>query len=360
MATLRKALLLSAFAVHSLTAFAQPTGGPTGPIDAAQRKETVEGAIRVMNERYVFPEMGKKVEDALRKNLQAKTYDGLDDAAKFAARLTEDLQGVTGDKHIRVRYSATPIPVPQSGGPSVEQIAQFRKQAEINNYGVERVERLPMNIGYIDLRGFLPTELAAESITAAMTLVAHTEALIVDLRKNGGGDPATVAFMSSYLFDDRTHLNSLYKRENNRTNQFWTQDWVPGKRFGQKKPVYVLTSKRTFSGAEEFSYNLKNLKRATIIGETTGGGAHPGGMRKISANFQMFVPAGRAISPITNTNWEGVGVEPDVKVPADDALRTAQQMALKAILEKEKDADYQQRLQKRIDELEKELPAAKL
>ena len=329
---------------------------PTATIDAAMRKQTVEGAIRQMNERYVFPEVAKKTEAALTRNLQNNAYEGLDDASKFATKLTEDLQALTSDKHIRVRYSENAVPETPQSTPSEEQLAQFRRQVAIANYGIEKVERLPLNVGYIDLRNFAPADLAAESIAAAMTLIANTDALIVDLRKNGGGDPATVAFMTSYLFDERTHLNSLFWREGNRTSQFWTQDWVPGKRFGQKKPVYVLTARRTFSGAEEFSYNLKNLKRALLVGENTGGGAHPGGMRRLSAHFMMFVPGGRAISPITNTNWEGTGVEPDVKVAADDALRTAQILALKKIHENEKDADYRKRLQTRIGELEKDAP----
>jgi retinol-binding protein 3 len=358
MHSLPRTLFAGALVVASVTVLAQPQPlpQPTATIDAAARKQTVEGAIRQMNERYVFPEVAKKTEAALTRNLQTNAYDGLDDASKFAAKLTEDLQALTTDKHIRVRYVADAVPETPQSAPSEEQLAQFRRQAAISNYGVEKVERLPLNVGYIDLRGFAPAELAAETISAAMTLIANTDALIVDLRKNGGGDPATVAFMTSYLFDERTHLNSLYWREGNRTSQFWTQDWVPGKRFGQKKPVYVLTAKRTFSGAEEFSYNLKNLKRATLVGENTGGGAHPGGMRRVSAHFMMFVPGGRAISPITNTNWEGTGVTPDVKVFADDALRTAQVLALKKILDTEKDTDYRKRLQNRIDELEKDAP----
>lgn len=358
MHSLPKILFAGLLTLAASPASAQPqlSPQPTATIDAAMRKLTVEGAIRQMNERYVFPEVAKKTEATLTRNLQSNAYDGLDDAAKFAAKLTEDLQALTNDKHIGFRYSATAVPETPQSTPSDEQLAQVRKQAAIANYGVEKVERLPLNIGYIDLRSFAPADLASESITAAMTLIANTDALIVDLRKNGGGDPGTVAFMSSYLFDERTHLNSLYWREGNRTSQFWTQAWVPGKRFGQKKPVYVLTAKRTFSGAEEFSYNLKNLKRATLVGETTGGGAHPGGMRRVSAHFMMFVPGGRAISPITNTNWEGTGVEPDVKVTAEDALRTAQLLALKKIQEVEKDADYRKRLQTRIDELEKDAP----
>jgi C-terminal processing protease CtpA/Prc len=162
--------------------------------------------------------------------------------------------------------------------------------------------------------------------------------------------------MTSYLLDERTHLNSFYYRDANRTEQYWSHDWVPGKRFGGKKPVYVLTSKRTFSGAEEFSYNLKNLKRGTIVGETTGGGAHPGEVSRLTAHFTIFVPNGRAINPISKTNWEGVGVEPDVKVAADDALHTAQLLALKKLAEVQKEPAYVKAFADRIAELEKTAP----
>jgi C-terminal processing protease CtpA/Prc len=151
------------------------------------------------------------------------------------------------------------------------------------------------------------------------------------MRANGGGDPAGVAFLTSYLFDKRTHLNDLYWREGDRTEEFWTREDVPGKKFGQQKAVYVLTSPRTFSGAEEFSYNLQQLGRATLVGETTGGGANPGRSRQLTPTMHVFVPNGKAINPITKTNWEHTGVVPDVKVPASDALATAQKMALEKL-----------------------------
>lgn len=350
-------LLATSLVLLSTAVFSHVTSA-AAVVDPAARQQVVESAIRELNTRYVFPEVAKRVEAALSQNLNAKAYGGIDDPSKFAERLTEDIQAVTRDKHIRVRYSEKPLPERTRGEPSAEELAEFRRQAAARNFGVEKVERLPGNVGYIELRGFEPAELAGEAIAAAMTLLANTDALIVDLRRNGGGDPATVALMTSYLFDRRTHLNSFYNREGDRTTQYWTQDWVPGKRFGQTKPIYVLTAKRTFSGAEEFSYNLKNLKRGTIVGETTGGGAHPGGMRRLNANFSMFVPDGRAINPITNTNWEGVGVEPDIKVPADDALRTAQVLALKKIQARgDGDANFAKLLQQRIAELEKAAPA---
>jgi uncharacterized membrane protein len=144
-----------------------------------------------------------------------------------------------------------------------------------------------------------------------------------NLRENGGGSPAMVSYVSSYLFSRRTHLNDIWNRRTGQTEEFWTRDSVPGRRFGGEKPVFVLTSANTFSGAEEFTYNLKAQKRATIVGEVTGGGAHPVGPRPVGNNFVIAVPHSRAINPITHTNWEGVGVEPDIKVPAADALATA-------------------------------------
>jgi C-terminal processing protease CtpA/Prc len=167
-----------------------------------------------------------------------------------------------------------------------------------------------------------------------MNLLANTHALIIDLRQNHGGDPEMIALLSSYLFDQKpVHLNSLYWRDNDSSQQFWTLPYVPGKRFGKEKPVYVLTSGETFSGAEEFTYNLKNLKRATIIGESTGGGAHPGGVYRLGTHFEVFIPNGRAINPISGTNWEGTGVQPDITMPREEAFKAAYNMALKQVLE---------------------------
>lgn len=350
-------VIVSALVVQSATAQAPAQSVPSGPVSAADRAQVIQAATSELNERYVFEDVAKKVGESLSQRQKANEYSGLDDAVKFAARLTDDIQAITKDKHIRVRYSASPLPErKQAQAPTESEIIAEKKDAARRNFGVERVERLPFNVGYIDLRGFEPADWAGEAISAAMSLVANTEALIIDLRKNGGGDPATVALMTSYLLDERTHLNSFYYRDANKTEQYWSHDWVPGKRFGGKRPVYVLTSKRTFSGAEEFSYNLKNLKRGTIIGETTGGGAHPGEVSRLTAHFTMFVPNGRAINPISKTNWEGVGVEPDVKVAADDALRIAQLMALKKLAENEKEPRRAKAFSDRITELEGAAP----
>jgi len=166
-----------------------------------------------------------------------------------------------------------------------------------------------------------------------MNFLANVEAIVFDLRENGGGDPKMIAFLSSYLFAERTHLNDLWTRKGDITDQYWTDPYVPGKRL-DGKPAFVLTSKNTFSGGEEFTNNLKTLKRATIIGETTGGGAHPVSGHRVNEHFGIGVPFARAINPITHTNWEGTGVEPDVKVPAADALTTAQKLAAEKLAAK--------------------------
>ena len=173
---------------------------------------------------------------------------------------------------------------------------------------------------------------AGHAAVAAMTLLADTDALIVDLRRNGGGDPGMVALYCSFLFDDGTHLNDLYWRADGRTRQWWTLPYVPGRRYGGTKPVYVLTSADTFSGAEELSYNLKTRGRATLVGERTGGGAHPGGRYRVDTHLKAAVPSGRAINPVTGINWEGTGVEPDIELPAADAFDAAYRLALDHVL----------------------------
>jgi retinol-binding protein 3 len=349
--------LLAGLGLASALNAQTPPPPPDGPVDANIRKEVVETLAREMEANYTFADKGKVVAEDLRARLKRGEYDKLSTAQEFARTLTEQIRVPTADKHLRVMYNDKGFPVPPANSEPTpaeleEQLAHFRAI----NFGVEKIERLPGNIGYIDLRGFSPAGLAGDTISAAMNVLANSDALIVDLTKNGGGDPSTVAHMTSYLFDERTHLNDLIWREGGkeRVQHFWTTDAVAGKRFGGKKPIYVLTSKRTFSGAEEFSYNLKNLKRATIVGETTGGGAHPGRMFRLSKNFGAFVATGRARSPITQTNWEGTGVMPDVGVPAEQALNTAQRMALKTILENEKDARRKMALEARMKKLEDE------
>jgi retinol-binding protein 3 len=348
----------SIICLHAAAA-AQP-GPPQQPdlnIDADVRRQVIETAIKRLNDGYVFADVAQAMEKAVRDRAAKGEYDQITSAQAFAEKLTSDLQAVSKDKHLRVRYSHRPIPERAAGPrePTAEERAQYQRELAWGNYAFERVERLPGNIGYIEFRGFTDAELGAETVAAAMNFVANTDALIIDLRRNGGGSPEMVALICSYLFGpEPVHLNSLYWREGNRTEEFWTRKEVAGKRY-LGKDVYVLTSNRTFSGAEEFSYNLKNLKRATIVGETTGGGAHPGGMARLHEHFGMFIPRGRAISPVTKTNWEGTGVKPDVEVPAAQALHVARLAALKKQHAGAKEQELKGAIQAEIDRVEKEL-----
>jgi C-terminal processing protease CtpA/Prc len=217
------------------------------------------------------------------------------------------------------------MPERPEGPPDANARAQYRKQMERMNCGFDKVEILSGNVGYLKFDMFGDPDACGPTAIAAMNFLGNVDAIIFDLRANGGGDPKMVAFISSYLFSEPTHLNDLWERKDNSTHQYWTLPYVPGKRL-DGKPAYVLTSSQTFSGAEEFTYNLKNLKRATIVGERTGGGAHPVAGHRIDEHFMIGVPFARAINPISKTNWEGTGVEPDVKVAAADALATAQKL----------------------------------
>jgi hypothetical protein len=356
-------LFLTLTAVFSCTEiFAQAPAAPQQDmtVDAATKTQTIDAVLSELNKRYVFPEVAKQMETDVRSRAAKKEYDNITSARDFANKLTEDLQSVSRDKHLRVGYSYEPIPVRgQTGEPTAEERAGFTSSMRRINYRFEKVERLQGNIGYVDLRGFFDPEGGAETVRAAMNFVANTDALIFDLRQNGGGDPSMVALISSYLFGDQpVHLNDLYWREGDRTDEFWTKPALADKKFADKD-IYVLTSSRTFSGAEEFSNNLKALKRAVIIGETTGGGANPGSAFRLTEHFRAFVPTGRAINPITKTNWEGTGVEPDVKVPKELALKTAYLMALNKALEKTTDANLKGAYKGLIEQTQKELEMIK-
>jgi hypothetical protein len=349
------AVMLTAVAV-SLPATSSPQQRDTA-VTATLRSQVIDTVLKRLQDHYVFPQTATAMDQKIRERMQRGDYAQITSATALARVLTEHLQEVSHDKHIRVRYAPRPAVAPSTLSQE-ERGAVRRRELERMNYAFEKVERLPGNIGYIELRGFTDAEAGAETVAAAMTFVANTDALIIDLRRNGGGSPAMVALISSYLFAEPVHLNSLYWRAGDRTEDFWTRKDVQGKRFLGKE-VYILTSRRTFSAAEEFSYNLQNLKRATIVGEITGGGAHPGGMHRVMGVFDVFVPSGRAINPITKTNWEGVGVKPEVQVPADQALIVAQLMALRKYAAEENDAQWKNALQVEIQRLEKELEALK-
>jgi hypothetical protein len=317
-------------------------------------REIVTSALALLRAHYVFPDRADQAATAVEARMAAGEYDHLDEVT-LAELLTGHLQEVCADKHLRVRVGGGPGPAPGGPGPAPggpgphrsrrpapgepgdhesRQLA-MRRMGRLDNFGIHRVERLGGNIGYLDVRRIPVPAFAGPAITAAMELVAGTYALIIDLRRNGGGAPEGVVFWCSYLLDEEpTHLNDIFHAGTGETRQFWALPYVPGTRY-LDRPVYVLTSSRTFSGGEDFCYTLQALGRAEVIGETTGGGAHPTRGFPISSTVHIAVPFARSINPVTGTNWEGTGVVPDIAVPADEARDVAYAKALRHVLDME-------------------------
>ena len=300
-------------------------------------REIVTKALELLRANYVFPEQAGRAATAIEARLEAGEYDDLDEIT-LTERLTRDLQEITGDRHLRVVFGGGP-------GPRRQRIAEpeepkdhearrlaMRRMGRLDNFGIRQVERLDGNVGYLDVRRVAVPANAGPAIGAAMELVAGTYALIIDLRHNGGGAPEGVVFWCSYLLDERpTHLNDIFHADTGETRQFWALPYVPGTRY-LDRPVFVLTSGRTFSGGEDFAYTLQALGRATVVGETTGGGAHPTRGFPISAAVHIGIPFARSVNPVTGTNWQGTGVVPDVPADAERAYDVAYARALEKVL----------------------------
>jgi hypothetical protein len=310
----------------------QPLGPATSAtslrIDAPVRTRVVSRTATLLDSFYVDSTMARRMADSLRARLARGAYESYENGAGLAVRLDRDLAEIARDKHLRLLYSPRPLPPERAEReaprtPTAEDVERERHELEERNCGFRRAEQLDGNIGYLRLDMFANAELCRPTVAAAMRFVSGTRALILDLRENGGGRPDMVVLVASYLFERRTHLNDRWTRATGKTEEYWTLDSVPGTRFGDVKPVYVLTSKHTFSAAEEFAYDLQALGRATVVGETTGGGAHPTQMRRIDDHFMIGVPYAKAVNPTTRTNWEGTGVQPNARGGSTDALEAA-------------------------------------
>jgi len=350
MDTLRRELSLRLPAARLLE-FTFDDPDPAGPVPrigmpddgslAAEQmsgREIVTTALSLLRANYVFPELAERAATAIEARLEAGEYDQLDEIT-LTERVTRHLHEVCDDKHLRLRLGAGPgrggprrADPDTSKGHEARRLA-MRQMGRGDNFGIRRVERLDGNIGYLDVRRVAVPANAGPAIAAAMELVAGTHALIIDLRRNGGGSPEGVVFWCSYLFDEQppTHLNDIFQADTGETHQFWALPYVPGPRY-LDRPVYVLTSSQTFSGGEDFAYTLQALGRAQVIGETTGGGAHPTRPFGISAAVHIAIPFARSINPVTGTNWQGTGVDPDVATSADGAYDVAYRRALQHVL----------------------------
>lgn len=331
-------------ALHALVAW-EVTDSSFKPVEekrvsTPERSRELEHVCSLLIRQYVFPDVGDRIVEVLRARHAASAFDDSLTDEDFASTVTDAMQSVNGDRHLRLLHSVNQLPVRADEDAEVSDEAAYRQEVSLSAGGISAAQRLDGNVGYLDIRVLHDANVAAPLASAAMTLLAGSDVLMIDLRGCRGGSPLMVAHYCSYLLDDPTHLNDIYDRPDNTTRQFWTAPWVTGEKFGGSKPVYVLTSSNTFSGAEELSYDLQTLGRATIIGERTKGGANPGRRYRIGSHLQLFVPQGRAINPVTGTNWEGTGVTPDLEVPAEDAFGVAYRMALDHVIGLARDGVY--------------------
>ncbi len=330
---------------------------PPQPVDDAERRAVVAAAADALSKQYVFPDVARKMGDLIRRNLKSGQYQALTDPPAFAERLTADLRSISRDRHLGVRFAPERILEIRTPDEAKKKAAEEfqKKRNRMANHGFQEIKLLEGNVGYLKFNFFSADPESFPVAVGAMAFLANCDALIIDLREYGGGNPEMIQLLSSYFFDgEPKHLNSFYYRLGEKTEQYWTQVYVPGVR----RPyldLYVLTSGMTFSGAEEFTYNLKNMKRATIVGETTGGGAHPQRMEILSDRFAMSIPFARAVNPVSGTNWEGTGIEPDVKVPAAQALDKALGLALEKLAGREKDERIQKGYQWALDRIQAEM-----
>jgi hypothetical protein len=336
----KKWIVIPSLLLLSVTgAIASPP--PTVELNRATQLEVVDTLVAKLNANYVFPDKAKQVEAVLRQRQREGKYDGITDGKQLARQLSDDIEGVVHDKHMLVDFSERPVPSEDTMPPPPQTRAEWEKQVPpavlqrvlSSNLGIEKVDHLGPHIGYLQVSMFGPVFLVSEKFATAMNELADTDGLIIDLRNNGGGGGDSVALLISYFVDERTRLNDTWERATDTTTQYWTQDKLDGKRYGGKKPVLILAGPNTKSAAEAFAYTMQALKRATVIGERTWGGAHAARPYRLGEHFYAVIPSRRTISPITHTNWEGVGVIPDIPATPDNALAVARDLLQRRLKE---------------------------
>jgi hypothetical protein len=305
-------------------------------LDKSTKTAIIDWICLKMNEIYVFPDVAKKMEEHIKSKLKNGDYDSISDPRVFARRLRSDLVAISHDRHFNVMYAPEPSLRMERPDPEEEKKTEEQRirQLKYDNYHFKKVERMDGNVGYLRFDGFASTLYAGDTAVSALQFLKNCDAILIDLRYNGGGGADMIQLILSYFFEERTHINSWYIRREDKTDQSWTSTYVPGKKL-LDTDLYILISGRTFSAAEEFTYDLKNLNRATLVGQTTGGGGHMVTFeRNDEFKIEFKIPYNRAVNPYSGDNWEAKGIKPDMECLAEDALDKAYILALEKIHEK--------------------------
>ncbi|MDF2176906.1 S41 family peptidase [Aliiglaciecola sp. CAU 1673] len=308
------------------------------------KAQLIEALSEAISEQYVLTENIDAIHQSISALSQSQIFHSESDASQIAKMLSTELDKF--DHHFSVSWRAN---LEQGNATAVKE--SWSSKMARKNSGFNHVEILEGNVGYVDFWGFADvSETSRMTVSHALGFLSHVDALIIDLRQNGGGSAEMVQLISSYFFAKRTHLNSLYSRLSGRTIEYWTFDGV-GPKFPEKLPIYILISDYTFSAAEEFTYNFKQLQKAIIVGETSKGGANPWHYVELGNGFRAAIPFAKAINPITKTNWEGVGITPDIAVPASEALDRAYLMALETLKTGQHNYYQQVEIETRLNQL---------
>jgi C-terminal processing protease CtpA/Prc len=302
-------------------------------IDTTTQKEIINQLSEKLKTCYVDPAVAEQICARLQGYLHDGEYADLTEGNLFSLALTLHLQEVNHDEHLWVKWHAEALPE-DDGQLRLNRAWQEdrKREASLGNFGFNKIETLTGNVGYLNIHYFHRPAWGGDTAVSCMNFLTQSSALIIDLRKCTGGYPGMVALICTYLFgEEPIHLVSIYWRDEDITQQYWTLPYVPGKHYPDK-PVYVLTSKETFSGGEMFANILQTRKRATLIGEKTDGGANAGASYRIHPHVEAFIPIGRTIDPLTGSNWEGCGITPDISITQVQSFNTAYQLALQSIL----------------------------
>lgn len=322
-------------------------------LDDDKIKEIIKELCKIIEEYYIFPETAEKISDFLLNKLEKGLYNGITEPINFERIISNDMVEVSNDLHFYFEYDPSQAlnlqqEEVEDQEESEEEFPELKgrlRYEQYKNFHITKAERLPGNIGFIKLNDFPPAEFAGEIVIGALQFLANTNAIIFDIRNNGGGYPSMVALIVSYFLVPSTKLlTSFYERKKDEYSESRALPYIPGRRFPDK-PLYVLISRRTASGAEEFAYILKMLERATLVGETTRGAANPVDIIPVLDKFVIWIPIGRPINPISNDSWEGKGVSPHINICQEEALEKAHILAFKELLKKESDKEIKKMLE---------------